>query len=175
MIIIVRLAIILIMPALLWLGWTLSPDIISANNMRYLSAIFLTVWGIAFHFLRKSSDLSSLPGLSGREQERIILRLAEIRKRIWWISGIVLIASILVWIIGFMPAVAKSDFAPLSIGLLVGIGASYLIVIPGWFNELYDFTDAIRMREDKKRRAESVLKQIADSKKNGSRNASSKT
>lgn len=168
MITILRLAIILIVPTLLWVCWSVSPEIISPGNMRFLGALFLFVWTYIFHFFRKIGDISSLPGLTWREQERVVYRLARIRKRIWWIGAVVLFSGILVWFIGSTPIFAESVFAPLSIGLLLGIGASYLAIIPGWFNELHDFIDTVRLREDKKRRAEATLKQIADNKKNSS-------
>jgi len=165
----IRLSIILAAPFLLWLGWTSSPEMVSAASMRYLGGIFIGVWGIAFHFLRKSAELSSLPGLSGHEQERVVWKLADIRRRVWWIGGIAIVAGFLVWLIGSMPSLAESFIAPLSIGLLVGIGVSYIVVIPGWFNEIYAFADKIRLREDKKRRTETAIKEIGDSKKTLSR------
>jgi hypothetical protein len=155
MLFLLRLAIILTAPALLWVGWSASPDLISSGNMRYLGGIFLGVWGFAFHFLRKSAELLSVPGLSGREQERLVSRLSEIRARVWWIGGVAIVSGFLVWLVGSMPSFAESPVAPLSIGLLIGIGASYIVVIPRWFNEIYAFAEVIRLREDKKRRAAS--------------------
>lgn len=169
MLVFIRLLIIVTTPALLWLGWTMSPEIISASNMRYLGGVFLAVWGMTFHFFRKCADLSALPGLSGREQERLVWRLADIRKRIWWIGGIGLIVGCLVWFVGSVPDYSRTAMAPLSIGLLVGIGLSYLVILPGWFNELHAFTDSVRLREDKKKRAEATLKQIGEAKKAQSR------
>lgn len=165
MLVFIRLLIIALTPALLWLGWAMSPELISASNMRYLGGVFVAVWGMAFHFLRKIADLSALPGLSGREQERLVWLLADIRRRIWWIAGVGLIAGGLVWFVSSVPDYSRTAMAPLSIGLLVGIGLSYLIILPGWFNELHAFTDSVRLREDKKKRAEAALKQIADGKK----------
>lgn len=161
----VRLLIIVFCPALLWLGWVASPELISPANMRYLAGVFVAVWGLTFHFFRKSAELSGLQGLNGREQERVVWLLADIRKRIWWMGGIGLIAGCLVWLIGSSPAITSSPVAPIAIGLLVGIGLSYLAILPGWFNELYAFMDQVKLREDRKRRTESALKQIADGKK----------
>ena len=164
-----RVAIILTTPALFWLGWSIAPELIGAANMRTLGALSVGVWGLAFHFLRKSADLSSLPGLSGREQERVVWKLAEMRRRVWWIGGISIISGFLIWLIGSAPGLSESAAAPLSIGLLVGVGLSYLVVLPGWFNELLAFADTIRLREDKKRRTETALKQIGESKKSSPR------
>lgn len=143
----------------------MSPDLVSATNMRYLGGVFLVVWGLTFHFFRKSAELSSLAGLSGREQERLVWLLARIRERIWWIGGIGLVSGCLVWFIGSVPEYSKTEIAPISIGILVGIGLSYLLILPGWFNELHAFMDTVRLREDKKKRAETSLKQINDGKK----------
>ena len=168
MLVFIRLLIIGVMPALLWLGWSMSPELISASNMRYLGGVFVVVWGMAFYFLRKIADLSGLTGLSGREQERLVWLLADIRRRIWWIGSIGLIAGCLVWFVGSVPDYSRTAMAPVSIGLLVGIGLSYLVILPGWFNELHAFTDSVRLREDKKRRAEAALKQISEAKKSQS-------
>lgn len=162
----IRLLIIAVCPAILWIGWMASPELISPGNMRYLAGVFVAVWGLTFHFFRKSAELSSLQGLSGREQERVVWLLADIRRRIWWMGGIGLIAGCLVWLIGSSSSVSSSPVAPIAIGLLVGIGLSYLAILPGWFNELYAFMDQIKLREDRKRRTEATLKQIADGKKN---------
>lgn len=165
MLTIIRVTIVLAMPALLWLGWSIDPDLIGGANMRYLAAVFLALWGVAFHFLHKSADLSGLPGLSGREQERIVWKLTEIRRRVWFIGVFVVVSTFLVWFFGSVPVLSSSIAGPLVIGLLVGLGISYLLAIPGWFSELYAFSDAIRLREDKKKRAEAALKQIGDHKK----------
>lgn len=133
--------------------------------MKFLGGIFLVVWGLAFHFLRKCAELSGLPGLSGREQERLVWKLRDIRRRVWWIGGVAVLSGFLVWLIGSIPSLGQSRFAPISIGLLLGVGLSHLVVIPGWFNELYAFTDAIRLREERKRRAEAALKEISEAKK----------
>ncbi len=161
-----RVMIILIMPALLWAGWRVSPDLVSIASMRYLGAVFTLVWGIALFFLTKTADLSTLPGLSGHEHERLVLKLAHIRKRVWWIGGIALISAFLVWLIGSLPDLAQSAIAPISVGFLVGVGLSHLIVLPGWFAELYAFTDTIRLRNERNKRTELALKQISDGKKN---------
>lgn len=162
---VLRLTIILTMPVLLWAGWRVAPELISIANMRYLGAIFALVWVIAFHFLTKTADLSSLSGLSGHEYEKLVLRLAHIRQRVWWIGGIALTCAVLVWFIGSLPEASASPLAPLSVGFLVGVGLSYLLVLPGWFNELYAFMDTIRVRNERNKRTEAVLRQISDGRK----------
>ncbi len=171
MIFLFRLMIILSVPTLMWVGWSASPDFVSPGNMRYVAGLLIGVWGFAFHLMRKSADLISLPGLTGREQERLVLRLAAIRNRVWWIGGVAVVSACLLWLIGSMPMLAESPIAPISIGLLIGIGVSYAVVIPRWFNEIYSFTEVLRLREDKKRRAESALKQIEDGKKKVTRDS----
>jgi hypothetical protein len=121
--------------------------------------------GICIPAYAESADLITLPGLTGREQERLVLRLAAIRSRVWWIGGVAVVSGFLVWLIGSMPTLAESPIAPISIGLLIGIGVSYAVVIPRWFNEIYSFTEVLRLREDKKRRTEAALKQIDEGKK----------
>jgi hypothetical protein len=165
MIFLLRLAIIIIAPALMWLGWSAAPDLLSAGNMRFFGGIHIGIWGFAFHLMRKSADLINLPGLNSREQERLVWLLAEIRRRVWWIGSVAAASVFAVWLVGTMPTLVTSPVAPVSIGLLIGIGVSYAIVIPGWFNEIYSFTEAVRLREDRKRRTEVALKQISDGKK----------
>jgi hypothetical protein len=165
MISLVRLCIIVIFPGLLWLGWTSSPEILTPKNMSFLGAIFLAVLGYVFLFLQKSAELTSLPGLSGREQERVAWRLSSIRRRIWWIVGVLVLAWVLVWFVAALPDLASSPFSPIAIGTLLGIGISYFAVIKQWFDDLYSFIDIVRVREDKKRKAEAALKIIADKRK----------
>lgn len=162
---VLRLTVILTMPVVLWAGWRVAPDLISIANMRYLGAVFTLVWAIALLFLTKTADLSGLSGLSGHEHEKLMLRLAHIRRRVWWIGGIALTCAVLVWFVGSFPEAEASPLAPLSVGFLVGVGLSYLLVLPGWFNELYAFMDTIRLRNERNKRTESALKQINDGKK----------
>ena len=133
--------------------------------MRFLGGIHIGIWGFAFHLMRKSADLINLPGLNSREQERLVWLLAEIRRRVWWVGGVAAASVFAVWLVGTVQTHVNSPLAPLSIGLLIGVGISYAIVIPGWFNEIYSFTEAVRLREDRKRRTEVALKQISDGKK----------
>lgn len=160
-----RLLVIICVPLLFWMGWWVSPSLVSPENMRFLGAIFVLVWGISFHFLRRCSELSNLSGLNGREHERLVFKLGQIRLRVWWIGAIALVSSFLIWLIGSMSGTATGEFAPIAIGVLVGISLSHLIVIPGWFNEIYAFTDKVRLCEERKKRAEAALKQIADGRK----------
>lgn len=162
---ILRWAIIVSVPALLYAAWCVSPGLINQTNMRWLGGVFVLVWGPAMLFLTKTADLSNLPGLNGREMERLVLMLADIRRRVLWIGAISLISTVAVWLITAMPDLDKSPAAPLLVGFLVGLGLSYLVILPGWFSEVAAFTDKLRERNEKKKRAELALKQIADGKK----------
>ena len=150
------------MPALLWLGWTIAPDILSSSNLRFLASIFAIVWVLDFHFVQKSSDLMNLPGLTSRELERLRDRLSTIRKRVVWVGVVAFICAVLVWFVGTVPHAKWPWFAPVAIGLLIGVGLSYLVVVPGWITEIHAFSDRVREREGRKKRTDDAIARLKD-------------
>lgn len=165
MLILWRLLAIIITPALTWLVWLAAPDLLSFTNLRFLVAVFGICWGMAFYFLRKTGEMTGLPGLSVRERDRMSLMMRDIRQRVQWIAAVTVICPLIVWFSGAALNERASWAIPVVTGLLVGVGVSYLVVLFSWLNEIHEFSDKIKLREARKESAEKSLKRISEAKK----------
>jgi len=165
MIIFWRLVSILATPALTWLAWLVAPEITSFANLRFLVAIFAICWGMAFYFLRKTGDITGLPGLSVRERDRLLLMMKDARRRVQWIAAVSVVAPLMIWLAGPMLSTHAPWTVPVVVGLLVGIGLSYLIVLFGWLSEIHEFADKIKLRDARKESADKSLKRISEARK----------
>lgn len=159
--------VIIVTPALTFLGWLAAPDVFF-SNIRVFFAVFGVCWGVAFYFLRKTAELTALPGLSVREREKLTLAMIDIRTRARWIAAVTVVLPLLILYVMTGASTFAPWVAPILIGTLVGVGLSYLIVLFGWLNETYAFSDRIKLREARKDSAEKNLKRIADARKNAS-------
>lgn len=160
-----RWFLLLAMPAVFWAAWYIVPNILEANGLRVLSGIVTILWGLEFWFFQRLSVLSSLDGLSSREGERLVHRLAAIRRRIWWIGGIGLASSLCIWLLVEMKLPMSSPIYAAMVGVLFGISLSYLILIPGWVGETQDFVDQVRRDEQVAKRRAEAAKTLQDSQK----------
>ena len=73
----------LVLPTLLfWAAWYVLPALVEPASLRWFSGIVTVLWALEFYFYQRLSGLSTLPGLSSRERDRLHLRLSEIRSRV---------------------------------------------------------------------------------------------
>lgn len=142
-----RLLTILFTPLLFWGAWYVVPGVLDAEGLRWLSGIVTVLWALEFYFFQRLSAVSSVDGLSSKEHERLVWRLASIRRRVWWIGGIGLVCSLLIWILAAMQLATSSPLYAALAGVLFGISLSYLILIPGWVNESQHFIDEVRRQD----------------------------
>lgn len=154
---ILRILVLFCTPLTFWGAWYLVPGLLDAAGLRWLSGVVTVLWGLEFYFLQRLTAVSAVDGLSSKEQERLVFRLAAIRRRVWWIGGIALACSALIWIITAIELPFASPVYATLVGVLFGISLSYLMLIPFWVNESQSFIDKVREEDLKvKRRAEAV-------------------
>lgn len=153
-----RLGILLLCPLLFGAAWYLLPALLASEAVRWLSAVFTAVWGLELLFFRRLSEVSAVSGLSTREHERLAMRLAAIRKRVWWIGAIGLACSALNWLLAMLELPASSPLYAAAVGMLFGISVSYLVLVPAWFNESQAFIDKVRLQAETEKRRQEVLK-----------------
>lgn len=165
MLMLLRALIVIGTTVMTWLAWLIAPEVLSFANLRFFAAIFAVCWGLAFFFLRKTGELTALSGLSFRERERMMAMIEDIRRRALWIAGVSVICPISVWLIGSALSNVAPWAVPIVIGLLVGLGLSYLIVLFGWLGEVHRFADKVKMREARKDGSEKSLRRISEAKK----------
>ena len=164
MIRITRLAVLLLVPILFWGASYVAPNLVHADNLRLLATVVTVPWVLDFVFFQRLGSLTNLNALDSRNLERLNDRLAHIRKRVWWMAGICMVCSGLIWFLAAGQMLADPHHLALAIGFCVGICAQYLVVFPFWFNELQAFQDRLRTRDAKNAKKETVLKQMAEAK-----------
>lgn len=157
-----RLLVLIVTPLIFCAAWYLAPSILNAEALRWLSGLVAVLWALEFYFFRKLGEVSAAQGITSKEHERLVNRLSLLRKRIWWIGGIGLACSVVIWILATLGLPATSPIYASMVGVLVGISLSYLILLPGWFNESQEFIDEARRQEALKKKLADVTK-ILDS------------
>lgn len=145
-------------PLVFWGAWYVMPGVLGSSGLRWMAGIVTVLWGFEFYFFQRLSVISSVDGLTSKEHEKLVLRLASLRKRVWWIGGIGMISSVLIWIMAAQELPTTSPIYAALVGFLFGISLSYMILIPGWFNESQHFIDEVRRRD-------SLAKKIAETSK----------
>jgi len=160
-----RLLAIFATPLVFWAAWYVVPDLLAANGLRWLSGLVTVLWGLEFYFFQRLSAVSSVDGLSSKEHERLVLRLAAIRRRVWWIGGIGLACALCIWALVEMKLPMSSPLYAAAVGVLFGISISYLILIPAWVNESQHFIDEVRRQDVLAKRRAEASKTLADLKK----------
>lgn len=162
---ILRLLTLIITPLTFLGAWYVVPGILDATGLRFLSGVVTFLWGLEFYFFQRLSTISAVDTLSSSENNRLLLRLATLRKRVWWIGGMGLISALLLWFMTAMELPMTSPVYATMVGVLLGISLSYLILIPGWLNESQRFIDEIKRRDVlTKKRAEAVKLMTTDKK-----------
>lgn len=152
-----RILLLLFTPLVFWGAWYVVPEMLNGQGLRWFSGLVTILWGLELLFYQRLGDVSKVDGLSSREHERLVMRLAAIRRRVWWIGGVGLFSALTIWLLAMLQLPATSPFFAAAVGVLFGISLSYLVLIPAWFNESQNFIDEVR-RQDvlSKKRAESV-------------------
>lgn len=154
----IRLAVLISAPMFFWAAWYIAPALLEAEGLKWLSGLVTLLWGLEFYFFRRLSEVSNVQGITTKEHERLVLRLARLRKRVWWIGGIGFVCSSLIWLLAALKLPATSPFYASLVGILVGISISYLILIPGWLNETQEFIDKTRQIEAIKKKQAEIAK-----------------
>lgn len=164
---VLRLLTLLVTPLVFWGAWYVVPDVLDAQGLRWLSGVVTVLWGLEFYFFQRLGAVSSVDGLSSREHERLVLRLASIRRRVWWIGGIGLACALIIWLLAALQLPTSSPLYAAAVGVLFGISLSYLILIPGWVNESQNFIDEVRRQDVLAKRRADTAKNLQPSKTAG--------
>lgn len=147
----IRILVLTICTLLFWGAWYLFPSLFESGRFSSLVAVGAIIWTADLFFLRKLSELSSLDGLNNSERERLLEKLENLRRRVWWTGGIGSFCSAVIWILVSSELAKQSPFNAAAVGFFVGVSLSYLVLIPFWFNEVQRFIE--RVNHDKATRA----------------------
>lgn len=158
-----RLISLLITPLIFWGAWYFFPDLLTSQWLQWLSGIATVLWGLELFFLERLSSVTAVEGLSSREHQRLVLRAAVIRRRIWWIGSVALVCAVLIWVMASMSLPVSSPLYAALVGVLFGINLSYLILIPAWLNESQAFMDEVKRSELEQKKREALAKRLGGS------------
>lgn len=155
-----RLLILLVTPLLFWGAWYVVPGLLDTTGLRWLSGVVTVLWGLEFYFLQRLSSVSAVDGLTSKEHQRLVLRLATIRRRVWWIGGVALACSLLIWVLTALQLPLSSPIYAALVGVLFGISLSYLILIPIWVNESQSFIDKVQEQSAASKKRSELIKNL---------------
>lgn len=151
-----------------WGASMLFPDVNSPSVLKALSGLFgfiLTLEVIAF---RQLSTATGTGVLKGSEIERLNMKRAEIRRRIYLTSALIIACTVTLFVLGIVVGShSEYEWIPFAVGLLIGIGINYIAVIVSWINQLSAFADGLRQREQQQKDFADQLKRLSDAAKAG--------
>lgn len=156
-----RLLALFFTPLLFFGAWYVMPSLLNPEGLRWMSGIVTVLWGLEFYFFQKLAAVTSVDALSTKEHERLLLRLASLRNRVWWVGGIGLLCAIAMWLLAASGLSLTSPIYAAMAGVLFGISLSYLILIPGWIGESHSFMDKLKFRESQEKKRQEALKSLA--------------
>ncbi|MFZ4537826.1 MAG: hypothetical protein ACOYNV_16105 [Propionivibrio sp.] len=150
------------MPLLFFAAWHVMPAVLDSDGLRWLSGIVTILWALEFYFFQRLTAVSMVDGLSSKEHERLILRLASLRKRVWWVGGIGLSCALLIWLLASSGLPLSSPVYAAMAGILFGVSLSYLILIPGWIGESQHFVDRVKYRDSMAKKRDDAVKAMSE-------------
>jgi len=160
-----RLIAIVVIALLFWCAWYVVPDLLATDKLRWLSGVVTVLWALEFYVLQRLSAVSAVEGLTSKEHERLVLRLASIRRRVWLISVMCLVCAVTTWLLAELRLPMSSPLYAAMMGLLLGISVSYLILVPGWVNESQAFIDEARRQDVLVKRRQETVKSFGEPEK----------
>lgn len=153
----IRVLLLVVTPLVFLAVWHLKPALLEPSGLRFLSGIVSVLWALEVFVLQRLAAAGDVQGLSSREHERLTLRLASIRRRVWWVGGVGLASSLLLWLMAALDLAASSPLYAFMAGLLFGVTLSYLILVPVWHNETQHFIDEMKRRRELESRRREAL------------------
>lgn len=147
-----------------WGAWYLFPKVLESVRLSSLVAVGAMVWGADLLFIRKLGELSSLDGLTNGERSRLVVKLGNLRMRVWWTGGVGLLCTVVIWLLVTTGLAAESSFYAGALGFVFGVAASFLVLVPFWFNETQGFIDRINTDKATRESQEAEISRLAEKK-----------
>jgi len=134
-------------PIVLWLGWSVWPELVSPPYLRYLSGVFVLLYIVSASFISQSAAMLRHPSLTCHEQDRLFLKVDSAQHRAFRTLILSVFYAAATWCIGSIPVGADSPLPALAIGLLLVGALSELVVIGGWRRDIKDFAAEVKLRD----------------------------
>ena len=165
MIRLLRIGTLFVVPILFWYGAAIFPILVTSENLRFLGSIVSICWVIDFAFLQKIGNLTNLEAIGSADLRELNFKLANIRHRVWWMAGICLTCSILIWFVTAVDSIYDVRVIAFFVGILFSIVLSYLVVLPFWFNELQAYQDSLKSKSAEKFKRDTQVKMMNETAK----------
>ncbi len=148
------------------------PHVFTQKHLFTLAGFFIAVGAAFFWLMPKISDLANLSGLTETEHDRLAMSSQDYRNRVWRVAYVcaacifVLILSVAAYGIDDTKTYSGESMTKLGaiVGFLIGVGASYLVVVRVWYEEIHQFTDEVKMRDANRKRLAEALKDMGSQK-----------
>lgn len=134
-------------PIVLWLGWSVWPELVSPPHLRYLCGVFVLLCIVSGSFISQSAALLRHPSLTCHEQDRLFDKVDSSQHRAFRTLILSVFYAAAAWCIGSIPVDADSPLPALAIGLLLVGALSELVVIGGWLRDIKDFVAEVKLRD----------------------------
>lgn len=158
----IRISILVLVPILFWYVSDAFPSLVKAENLRLLSGIITVIWATILWFFQRLGSLTNVDSLPSSQLQTLELRFEYTRHRVWWMAGVSLVSSFLIWAISSGELVTDVRLMALFVGVLFSFCVSYLVIFPFWFNELQAFQDKLKINAAEKSKRESEMKQFVE-------------
>lgn len=145
------------------MAYELWPQLASKETVWSVAGIFAVIWGGVLWIFSKLADVSRVEGLAGRERERLDEATGQVSWRLWWIAFVVALASGVLTFLAVLHAAVSPVTLVVGTGILCGVGASYLVLVPFWYRELDRFIARVRAREERRKVLERAMHDLPDS------------
>lgn len=161
-----RFGIIIACTFIYWCASTVIPELTAPVTLKALSALFAFILTLEVFVFRQLNVTTGAGVLKSSELERLNIKRAEIRRKIYG-TGVLVVASMATLFIIGLVATDPSNYPWLAfaVGLLVGVGLNYIAVIINWINQLSAFADHLRHLEQQQKDFSEQLKRLTEAAK----------
>lgn len=144
----------------------LFPAVLRPDSIRVGSGVFVAVSALLLLFYRRFNAVTGVGSLNFREMERFTMRRAVIRSRMWIVAGSSTLCALALWVMSeFAASLSGAIWFPLAVGSLLSVGVVYCLTVARWIIELDEFSDRLRLAQERKASEEAMLKRLSDGKK----------
>ena len=161
--VLIRLFILVASPLLFYAAYELWPQLASKEVVWSIAGVFAVIWAGVLWIFSKLGEVSKVEGLAGRERERLDEATGQVSRRLWWIAVMVALAAAVLTFLAALHTAVSPVTLVIGAGILCGIGASYLFLVPFWYGELDRFISRVRAREERRKVLERAMKDLPGS------------
>lgn len=142
---------------------SLFPAMLERESIRLLLAIYGAVSVLLLLFYRRLHATTGAGALEVRQLERFTMRRSVIRGRMWTVALFSTLCACALWLLSlFATSDGSRIWFSLSVGFFASVGVAYCLTIIRWIIDLDDFSDKLRLMQEKRSQEEAMMKRLSD-------------